>query len=625
MAMQHSNELKDAAALLFQQAKTLGVPAYSCGYNIWEKNENTFTSWMSAQDGSLINGVPNIPLTEDANFIRYTKSKEKDEQFFVLELRGERMQEHYEYLKTIPAFKGYFDYAISVGFNLPETQIHHLANFSHGNLLFITLEPCPEFHEVFKRFAKVFEQTYTRFLDLQKAEAQAKEAEIALALERVRARTMAMQNSDELREAVLVINEQLQQLNFDSKACNIIIIDKETGDSQYWVSGFTKDVYPVSYKVPHLDHPYYEELLQPWKRGEQYVVYEYIAEGKKSFDKIFFTETGFKNVPEEAKNVMMNLPSVVLSTAFFSNGAIQVIGLESISDEKSIILQRFAKVFDQTYTRFLDLKKAEEQAKEAQIEAALERVRSRTMGMQKSDELKEVIQVVYDQFVHLNIHVEHTGFVMDYKARDDYDIWIADQLAVPSHVTIPYFDCVYYNRFNEAKRKGEDFFASNLDFEEKNRFYQKIIEYIPGLPEETKEFLFSIPGLAGSTVLLDNVCLYIENFEGIPYTDEENDTVMRFGKVFQQTYTRFLDLQKAEAQAREAQIEAALERTRTQSMLMQHSNELDITSRVFHEQLLLLGIETELSFVWLPDVEKEKHLFWTSWTETENEFNHFEK
>jgi hypothetical protein len=33
--------------------------------------------------------------------------------------------------------------------------------------------------------AKVFEQAYTRFLDLQKAEAQARESQIQLALERV--------------------------------------------------------------------------------------------------------------------------------------------------------------------------------------------------------------------------------------------------------------------------------------------------------------------------------------------------------------------------------------------------------------------------------------------------------
>jgi predicted RNA polymerase sigma factor len=49
MAMQHSDELKDAAALLFQQVKSLGAPAYSCGYNIWEKDDKEFTSWMSSR------------------------------------------------------------------------------------------------------------------------------------------------------------------------------------------------------------------------------------------------------------------------------------------------------------------------------------------------------------------------------------------------------------------------------------------------------------------------------------------------------------------------------------------------------------------------------------------------
>jgi signal transduction histidine kinase len=124
-------------------------------------------------------------------------------------------------------------------------------------------------------------------------------------------------------------------------------------------------------------------------------------------------------------------------------------------------------------------------------------------------------------------------------------------------------------------------------------------------------------------VLLDNVSLYIENFQGIPYTDEENNILMRFGKVFQQTYTRFLDLQKAEAQAREAQIEAALERTRTQSMIMQHSNELDDTLRVFHEQVLLLGIHSAFSFLWLPDEEKSNHIFWAAWEEHKNDSTAF--
>ena len=214
------------------------------------------------------------------------------------------------------------------------------------------------------------------------------------------------------------------------------------------------------------------------------------------------------------------------------------------------------------------------------------------MAMQKSEELKEVIQTVYDQFIQLNINIEHTGFILDYKERDDMFIWLADLHKVPAQVTLPYFDCAHWNSFNKAKETGENFFANLLSFKEKNKFYTDIFRLISGVPQETVDYYFKAAGLAISTVLLDNVCLYIENFDGIPYTNEENDVLMRFGKVFQQTYTRFLDLQKAEAQAREAQIEAALERVRSRTMAMQQSDELAEASFLLDSQVRALGIKT---------------------------------
>ncbi len=66
------------------------------------------------------------------------------------------------------------------GISFPKSQIDHVAFFKYGYILFITYEPVPESHDIFKRFAKVFEQTYTRFLDLQKAEELAKQAQIDL-------------------------------------------------------------------------------------------------------------------------------------------------------------------------------------------------------------------------------------------------------------------------------------------------------------------------------------------------------------------------------------------------------------------------------------------------------------
>src|SRR5688572_30907397 len=105
---------------------------------------------------------------------------------------------------------------LDAGISIPTFQIDHIANFSHGSLIFITYEHFPQYHDIFKRFAKVFEQTYTRFIDLQKAEAQARESQIQLALERVRARTMAMQKSDELRYAASLLFKQLEGLGVTS-------------------------------------------------------------------------------------------------------------------------------------------------------------------------------------------------------------------------------------------------------------------------------------------------------------------------------------------------------------------------------------------------------------------------
>lgn len=432
--------------------------------------------------------------------------------------------------------------------------------------------------------------------------AQAREEQIQLALEAVRAKTMAMQESEELAETSFVLFQQFKELGETSEQISIGIFNEEAHEMELYSTLYGSQ-WKDSAKVD-LDEPVVmRKIHQAWKQQKKSLVIDIAANDLREYNAYRKT----------LSDVEYRTDRWVIHIAFFSKGVLTFSAAEPHGAIR--LLERFATVFEQTYTRFLDLQKAEAQARESQIEAALERVRSRSMGMQKSDELKEVIQIIYDQFVQLNIKIGHTGFVIDYKARDDYDIWIADPLGVPSQVTVPYFDSVYYNRFNEAKEKGINFFATNLTFEEKNRFYQKLFEYVPGLPQEAMEFYFNCPGLAISTVLLENVCLYIENFSGIPYSDDENATLMRFGNVFQQTFTRFLDLQKAEAQAREAQIEAALERTRTQSMIMQHSKELDDTLRAFHEQVLLLGIKSAFSFLWLPDEDKDRHIFWATWAE----------
>ncbi|WP_162303748.1 hypothetical protein, partial [Hymenobacter sediminis] len=81
------------------------------------------------------------------------------------------------------------------------------------------------------------------------------------------------------------------------------------------------------------------------------------------------------------------------NVAYFSHGWLNLSTSEPVADEVSDLLQRFASVFSLTYTRFLDLQKAEAQAREAQIEASLERVRSTSLAMHTSQDLSKVVYV----------------------------------------------------------------------------------------------------------------------------------------------------------------------------------------------------------------------------------------
>ena len=81
---------------------------------------------------------------------------------------------------------------------------------------------------VMKRFAGVFNLTYKRFLDLQKAEAQTREAKIEAALERVRARALAMQEPEELKDVAQVLRNEMGLLGVEElETCSIYINDEQ--------------------------------------------------------------------------------------------------------------------------------------------------------------------------------------------------------------------------------------------------------------------------------------------------------------------------------------------------------------------------------------------------------------
>jgi len=93
-------------------------------------------------------------------------------------------------------------------------------------------------------------------------------------------------------------------------------------------------------------------------------------------------------------------------------------------------------------------------------------------------------------------------------------------------------------------------------------------------------------------------------------TEEQLNVLARMATTFSLSYTRFLDLQKAEAQAREAQIEAALERVRAASMAMHHSNELTETVALVYRELSKLGFDLWSCLIRTRDPERDGFTTW---------------
>ncbi len=611
MGMQSSDELPEVANLLFNQIQALGIPAWSCGYNILFDDKKSAEAWMSSE-GTLQEPFK-LRLFGEASFDEMGEFILSDETMLVQELGGKELEEHYTHMKSFPDLSPTFEKIEALGLSLPTYQINHLCKFSRGFLLFITYKSVPEAHPVFKRFTNVFDQTYTRFLDLQKAEAQAREAQIEAALERTRTQSMLMQRSDELSKTTQVFHEQLQLLGIDSEFSYLWLPDEDEKNHLFWATWDERHKRKTSYKNKAVtfpldkSEPSIEACYVAWESGETVHVN---AVAPKDVNDYFNTWSELLDGVTKFQPELFP-DGLYYIDAYMDYGCFGIMIKRELDDDEKNILNRFSKEFQRTYTRFLDLQKAEAQAREAQIETALERVRSRSMGMQKSEELKEVIKIVYQQLTDLKINLKHSGFVVDYTPRGDWHFWIADEQDIPSKITHPYFESVWANQFNEAKEKGANFFTTNLNFEEKNKFYKELLSYVPDLPKATKDFYLSCPGLAASTVLLDSIGLYIENFEGIPYTEEENSILLRFAKVFEQTYIRFLDLQKAEAQAREAQIEAALEKVRSRSMGMQKSTELLEVILVVSEQLQALGFRfSTASF--LNNNHEDDYSFWVA-------------
>lgn len=598
MAMQHSDELQEASFLLDEQVRALGIKTWGCAFNIYGEKDST--EWFGNEAGIL----PMYAVPRTGIFKEYYEKGQKGESLVIKEFSGDTCIEHYETMSSLPVIGEVLKNLKISNDGFPTYQIDHVVYFKYGYVLFITREHVPESHEIFKRFAKVFEQTYSRFLDLQKAENQAREAKIETALEKVRSRTMAMQKGEELKDVAVLLYKELIALGVTNfVTCGYVEIDENINRQYTWVTAPGGDTLGLFY-LPLTGDATFDERYAAWKR--QQVIFHQTVAGEVRSNHLEYAITTF-NSKEAEEMVRSQFPDPTVFYCFnFSHGYLHIVSDSLLEKEEEKLLARFTKVFEQTYTRFLDLQNSEAQAREARIETALEKVRSRTMGMQKSDELADVANVLFEEMNGLVHNLWTCGFVLCEKEREEDEWWLSLEDGFSRGFFLPNVNDYAHAHLYEGWLKKDDFRTVQLEGDKLQAHYDWLME-VP-----VAKSIFDEMEAAGMqrpewqklhAAYFSKGYLVIITREPCP----EEAIFKRFAQVFDLTYTRFLDLQKAEAQAKESQIELSLERIRAQVTGMQESADLLDIVVSMRTEFVNLGHEAHYFWHmrWLPETYKK--------------------
>jgi signal transduction histidine kinase len=184
-----------------------------------------------------------------------------------------------------------------------------------------------------------------------------REIEVEKALENVRAKALQMRSSSELSETSIILFQQLKDLNIDAIRSGVGILDEDKTAIELWVTMAAPDgrlFFILDYINIHV-HPVFENFVKMMGSSSLFSVTR--LEGKDLVN-YYKTMSTYSGVPRKQSDSDCEY----FYSFFFSAGTINVVVNKEMTEEEKNIMIRMTAVFGLLYTRFLDLKKTEEQA-----------------------------------------------------------------------------------------------------------------------------------------------------------------------------------------------------------------------------------------------------------------------
>jgi len=379
--------------------------------------------------------------------------------------------------------------------------------------------------------------------------AKNRELEIEKAFEKVREHAMSMRHSSDLQEVVNIVAQELNNMNLDITGVFMVINNDEI-DKQFtcWGTTGVAETYMKRAAIPFLDRPIYRVLAESSTKGERFFVEEYTKEEKIEFFEHLFKHPPYdSSTPEWKKQVLSREGGYTRSVSVSQYTSIFVVNHfgRRLSDEDNKILKRFGQVFEQSYTRFLDIQKAEALARETIKQASMDRIRGEIASMRTSEDLNRITPIIWRELETLEVPFIRCGvFIVD-KEKENIQAYLTTPDGKSLAVLNLSFDA------NELTRNAVNYWEKNKIFKEHwNK--KKFIDWTKSMIEtgqvqnaETYQGSSAPPeSLYMHLVPFAQGMLYVGNVS--PLTDEKLEVVKTLAEAFSIAYARFEDFKHME-------------------------------------------------------------------------------